>query len=208
MKAHRVAALVGLSATTLVTGGCGFLLTSSPPANHQTQAYFSCTEGNAGPILDAILAGAFVLEAIGTSEETTDQVARVRTISLAWAAFAGTSALVGFGKTRRCRDAKRLLAERQATARPVPAPDAAQDLTIRPASDTLRVGESAQLLAEARASSGALTTGLAFSWSSSNDAIASVNGTGRVTGHAAGSVVITVRTGSFVAAASIVVLPR
>ena len=77
---------------------------------------------------------------------------------------------------------------------------------ISPALDTLRVGERVQLQAVARESSGALVPGRSYVWSSSNDAIASVNAAGNVFATAAGAVVIAARTGSVVGTARIVVL--
>src|SRR5258706_14552405 len=48
--------LFGLS--SLLFTGCGFLLTNGPPTGHEQMDSFSCTEQDAGPILDAVVAGA------------------------------------------------------------------------------------------------------------------------------------------------------
>ena len=218
MILRRAVASAGLSATLVLTGGCGFIFVNAPPNNHQSQSYIYCTESNVGPVLDMVWAGLNLLGAMSVSSETSVDPAQTRTVRLAWTVVSGRAAFVGFDKNRRCREAKRLLAERQAGAQASPQAVSAtggaaialspQAVSIGPAADTIRAGESVQLVAEARASSGVLIQGASFTWSSSNDAIASVNGAGLVTGHAAGAVVVAARTGTVVGTASILVTPR
>jgi uncharacterized protein YjdB len=76
---------------------------------------------------------------------------------------------------------------------------------ITPAADTLAVGAQLQLVAAAHTSSGATTLGRMFTWSSSNDAIASVSNAGLVTARAPGSVVIAANTNNVVGTATIFV---
>ena len=220
---RHAAASVGLHTTLLAVGGCGFALVKGPPTTHQSQIYFNCTEGNAGPMVDlgwASLSLLLVMTPGNDSRSEPEPVTGIaKVIGLTSAVVSGSSAIVGFGKTRRCRDAKRLLAERLAQGSTV-APQAAgaqsnpaaansvQAVTIRPAADTIRVGESVQLVAAAWASSGAAIRGASFVWSSSNDAIASVNRSGLVTGNAGGVVVVAARTGTVVGTASVIVTPR
>ena len=83
-----------------------------------------------------------------------------------------------------------------------------QAVVIMPQLDTLSVGERIQLVASAHSSSGAVVSSKFFSWSSSNDAIASVSSAGLVTAHASGSVVIAARTDNTVGTANVVVIPQ
>jgi len=75
--------------------------------------------------------------------------------------------------------------------------------------DTLRaVGEQIQLAAAAYNSAGFAIPNKRFTWSSSNEAIASVSNFGLVTAHAAGEVVITANTDNVAGAVSVVVALR
>jgi hypothetical protein len=200
--------------TLLVTiSSCGFIITKAPPQNHEQLIYFSCTESNVGPILDVVWAGLNVLGALTVAGDPNsyDNPGQVEAVGFAWGVVSGAAAVVGFGKTSRCRAAKRQLAERQARGltgvRSAGSDSSVVAVTIAPAADTLRVGASVQLVAEAHGSSGQSIPHRAFSWSSSNDAIASVNAAGQVTANAVGSVVVAARTASVVGTATIVVLP-
>ena len=124
----------------------------------------------------------------------------------------GTSAIVGFNKTKKCRAAKQQLAERLAQQRALdreqPADIQVQSVILTPGVDTLAVGEQLQLTANAYDSRGAIIPNRMFAWSSSNDAIASVNAAGTVTAHATGEVVVAARTGDVVGTANLVVVAR
>jgi len=194
--------------------GCSLLFTNPPPENHAQLNSFSCTESEAAPILDVIwaglnLMGAVVIAGNPDAYEDPDQAVA---IGLAWTAVSTGSAVFGFSNTKKCRQARAMAGNRAASA----VPGAAEPLStgdvalveIAPAIDTLRVGERVQLQATAQASSGALIPGRSYVWSSSNDAIASVNVAGNVFANAVGSVVIAARTGSVVGTAKIVVLAQ
>src|SRR6266700_6038476 len=71
----------------------------------------------------------------------------------------------------------------------IPVPVAA--VSVSPASVSLSVGGTTQLIATPRDSAGNPLTGRTVSWSSSNGAVASVNASGVVSGVAAGSATIT-----------------
>ena len=90
---------------------------------------------------------------------------------------------------------------------PLPIADSARvmSVVITPAADTLAVGAQRQLVAVAHSSSGATLADRMFTWSSSNDAIASVSNAGLVTAHAPGSVVIAANTNNVVGTAAILV---
>ena len=211
MKPRRLATL-GLLA--ILVSGCGFALSKGPPTGHEQMTAFSCTESNTGPALDLVWAGLNVLGALAAASdpsayENSDQIV---TVGLAWGVFSSLSASNGFSKSKQCRRALQLLAERNGGPRAPGSPALApfgpvvvQAVIVAPAADTLAVDERIQLVATAHGSSGAVILNRAFAWSSSNDAIASVSNAGLVTAHAPGSVVIAANTNNVVGTASIVV---
>jgi uncharacterized protein YjdB len=73
------------------------------------------------------------------------------------------------------------------TVAPVPV----ATVTVSPAAATILVGATQQLAAVTKDSAGNTLSGRVVTWSSSNAAVASVNGSGLVTGNAAGSATIT-----------------
>src|SRR5207247_846767 len=64
-------------------------------------------------------------------------------------------------------------------------------VTVAPASANLQTAQTVQLTATARDASGNILSGRVITWSSSNASVASVNGSGLVTGAGAGSATIT-----------------
>src|SRR2546427_497958 len=64
-------------------------------------------------------------------------------------------------------------------------------VTVAPTSANLQTGQTAQLTATARDAGGNVLSGRVITWSSSNGSVASVNGSGLVTGAGAGSATIT-----------------
>src|SRR5207249_11278092 len=64
-------------------------------------------------------------------------------------------------------------------------------VAVTPGSATIQVGQTQQLAATLKDASGNTLSGRAVSWTSSNPSVASVSGSGLVTGLAAGSAVIT-----------------
>src|SRR5207247_1608470 len=75
------------------------------------------------------------------------------------------------------------------TAPPAPAPVAS--VAVSPASASVPAGQAVQLSAVTKDSAGTVLTGRALTWASSNGGIASVNGSGLVTGVAVGAATIT-----------------
>jgi len=75
------------------------------------------------------------------------------------------------------------------TAPPLPAPVAS--VAVSPASASVPAGQAVQLSAVTKDSAGTVLTGRALTWASSNGGIASVNGSGLVTGVAVGAATIT-----------------
>ena len=190
------------------TTACGFIFSHGPPDGHEQMSSFNCTEGNAGPILDIVWGGLNVIGALAAASdpsayENSDQIV---VVGLSWGVVSGTAAAVGFNKSKKCRLAKKQLAERQGQA-PTPADAGAPvAVVVSPPNDTLQVGARVQLVATAHNSSGLPVANRAFLWSSSNDAVASVNEAGLVTANAPGTVTIAARTGTIVGTARVVVL--
>src|SRR5438034_4478900 len=73
------------------------------------------------------------------------------------------------------------------TVTPVPV----ASVTVSPASASAQVGQTVQLFATTKDSTGAVLTGRAVSWSSSNPSVATVSGSGLVAGLATGSATLT-----------------
>ena len=72
-----------------------------------------------------------------------------------------------------------------------PAPVPVATVVVTPSSSSIKVGGTVQLSASTRDANGAVLTGRSVAWSSSNTAVATVSGSGLVTGVAAGSATIT-----------------
>ena len=220
MKANRLGSrlatvtLIGL--VSMISGGCGIGLTHGPPEGHEQMDHFTCTESNVGPVLD-VLTGLFyvIAGAVSTAEaDDWDFSGDYYVVSglLMGVAF-GVSAGVGFNKTKKCKAAIQDLAARHAqgadTVRSELPPElVVQTVVLEPATYTLAVGERLHLTATAHNSDGDAVPHRRFSWSSSNDAIASVSSTGLVTAHANGTIVIAARTDNVVGTAEIVVVSR
>jgi hypothetical protein len=194
-----------LALCALSLSGCGFIFSHGPPAGHENLQYFSCTESNTGPILDIVWAGLNVIGALTVAGDPSsyDHPDETVAVGLAWGVVSSSAAAVGFNKSKKCRAAKQQLAARQVN--PSAIAGGVQVVVITPQADTVDVGERVQLVATAHNSSGAVLADRAFSWSSSNDAIASVNGAGLVTAYAAGFVIIAARSDQVVGVANIVV---
>ncbi|HEV2671460.1 MAG TPA: Ig-like domain-containing protein [Gemmatimonadales bacterium] len=202
--------LLGLLSVQLT--GCGFIISKGPPTGHEQMLSFSCTESNAGPILDIVWASLNVLGAVAAASdrsayENPDQIVAV---GLGWGVVSSFSAASGFKKSKECRRALQQLAERNAQLRSNPTglvipTDVVQSVVVSPSESTLAVGDRQQLVASAHSSSGTVIPNRDFTWSSSNDAIASVSNAGLVTAHAAGTVVIAANSGNVVGTARIVV---
>lgn len=201
------------------TSACGFIFSHAPPDGHEQMDYFTCTESNAGPILDVIWGSLNVLGAlvVASDPDAYNNPGGTIAIGLTWGVVSGSAAGVGFSKSKKCTGAKRQLAQRQAQGRaPRPEPQVeapglqptVQAVVVGPHVDTLTVSQRVQLTATAHSSSGAPIPNRVFVWSSSNDAIASVSNAGLVTAHASGSVVIAARTDNVVGTANVVVSPR
>ena len=205
-----------LGCVLAMTQGCGLVLTHGPPVGHEQMNYFNCTESRTGPILDLAIAGFSLVGAVSLAAEDShsfpDYSAGFAVAYGVQAALYGISGYVGLKKTSRCREARQLLADRLATqglagAPPRPGqPDSVPSAVhVYPAESSIAVGEHVQLTAAAMDSQGVAVRGRSFVWTSSDDAVASVDAGGLVTGKAEGRVMIAANTGGVVGLAEVVV---
>jgi hypothetical protein len=206
--------LLGL--LTIANSGCGLIFSHAPPEGYEEMDHFTCTESNAGPIIDVVWGSLNVLGALVAASNPDEYESSTVVVGLSWGVVSSISAGVGFNKSKKCRAAKQEVAARHAEERgpeeaeevvePV-VPPVIQVVVVSPTADTLAIDEQLQLGAIAYSPSGGILTDRSFTWSSSNDAIASVSNGGLVTAHASGTVVIAANTGNVVGTASIVVTP-
>ena len=200
----------------LLLTGCGFVFTKGPPTGHEQMESFTCTESNAGPILDIVWGGLSVLGAAKVAQDPSaygySSSGQAWGIGVGWAVFSSMSAASGFNKSKQCRRALQQLAERNAQRRanstgavlPAELPSV-QAVDVTPSDDSVAVGERVQLVASAHSSSGTVIPNRDFIWSSSSDTTASVSNAGLVSARAVGTVVIAAKTGNVVGTARIVV---
>jgi uncharacterized protein YjdB len=97
-----------------------------------------------------------------------------------------TGVRVGTVRVVAAREGKADTSKVTVTLRPV------NTVTVTPADTTVRVGNTVQLTATLRAANNAVVTGRPITWASSDDLIASVNGSGLVTGVAASNQFVTI----------------
>ena len=79
------------------------------------------------------------------------------------------------------------------------------EVAVSPAADTLFVGDTLRLTAEATDANGHAVAGVAFTWESGDTSVATVDGSGLVTGVGAGEVEIAATTAGFAGAAQLAV---
>ena len=196
-------------ALTVPVCGCGLILVQPPPSAHAEMDYFSCTESNTGPVLDVVWAGLNFVGALAAASEPNAyaDAQQIQIIGFSWTLVSSVSAGVGFSKTRRCREARTAMAARLAGRSPGGAEDGATvaAVVVTPSTDTLLVGQDLQLRVAAFNASGGTVANRSYRWSSSNDAIASVDNAGLVTARAQGTVVIAANTGNVIGVAAITV---
>ena len=107
--------LVLLGLLPLLLPGCGFVFSQGPPTGHEQMESFTCTESNAGPILDIVWASLNVLGALGAASDPSayENSGEIVAVGLGWGVFSSFSAASGFNKSKQCKLALRQLAERQ-----------------------------------------------------------------------------------------------
>lgn len=94
----------------------------------------------------------------------------------------------------------------QATAPPPPPSVPVATVTVTPREAQIAIGQTVDLDATARDAAGNALTGRSLSWKSSNEAVASVDGTGGVTGKVPGKVTVTATVEGQIGTAEVTVL--
>lgn len=199
--------LVSLLLAAALTNACSFAFTNGPPPGHEKMQSFTCTETDAVPLADFLwagfnVAGAFI---VSSHPENYENATALTSVGLAWGVVSTASGITGLGRTSKCRAARARFAAGQ-PAGPQPGATLVQSVALTPQDVTLAVGQTQQLVAQAYHSSGVAIPTRDFTWSSSDDAIASVSSFGLVTAHAPGIVTIAARTGNLAGTTRILVV--
>jgi len=191
-RGQRTVAALLVGCLVLTSTSCALLFTKGPPRGHEQMTFFNCTEKSDAAVTDVIMAVLW-------------SVAVVPAVAYGWSAYTGIK------RVRACKTAKRNLAQAWETLQRTAEgqrPDATiTAVVIAPTPDTLRIGHTVQLHTAAVNINAATITGRMFLWTSSNDAIASVDAAGVVSAKALGSATIKAATGGVAATKNVVVLP-
>lgn len=112
MRKRIAAGALALGAAFAASTGCSFVLVQGPPRGHEQLASFSCTRGNAVPLVDAAVAGTglFVGGTLMAAGHANEWVAAYGVVGAGLAVEGlvfGVSSLVGFHRTAHCREALR-----------------------------------------------------------------------------------------------------
>jgi uncharacterized protein YjdB len=111
----------------------------------------------------------------------------------------GLVTAVGVGITQitasRYRHSGSALLTVQTSSTPPPTGASVSSVTVSPSTVSVTVGSAQVLMATVRDSAGAVLTDRAVSWASSNSSVATVDGSGKVSGVAAGTATITATSG-------------
>jgi len=91
--------MIALTAAALAAGagGCSFLFSEGPPRDHDTRAFFDCSEGMAPPILDSVATGLGILDVFGTATASPrpDNAGTAVAVQASLAVLAAGSAIYG-----------------------------------------------------------------------------------------------------------------
>ena len=101
-SALRTTGVALLAVVPVATSACGLAYTRGPPPEHPQMSHFVCTKGNTLPMLDMAVVGLQISGGLGGNATTR----------LGSGVLYAISAYMGFNKTKRCRDAKRQLVNR------------------------------------------------------------------------------------------------
>ena len=108
----------------MATTGCSLIFSHGPPENHAQLDSFTCTEGHTAPALDIVAAGLSLASVLVIASDPAayessygwSSTAGIG-VNLGYLALYGTSAVIGFNKSKACRAARQQLAERLARLR-------------------------------------------------------------------------------------------
>ncbi len=156
------------------------------------------------PTTIAITPDTVVLTAVGQTEQLTaqvhDQLGRVMGgIPVAWSSADTTVAVVGSAGLVTAVGGGAATVTAQAGEASgdvfVTVMQSADSVTVTPPADTIALGDTLRLVAEAYDESGHVVAGAVFTWSSSNAAVATVDSSGLVRGVVVGTTTITAIVG-------------
>lgn len=208
-RGPATAAILVLALAPCVFGACGLLFTHGPPSGHENMTAFYCTESTTGPVVDIVFGAVNLIASIAIANDPDNDYysssGQAVASGVVWGVIMGASAGVGFDRVKKCVAAKRQLAERLAHAPGGATAGVVQTVLVMGERDTLIVGASVQLVANAFDANQSVLPGKTFAWSSSNDAIASVSRNGFVTTHAPGIAVIAANSDNVVGTVRVVV---
>ena len=144
--------------------------TASPPVGQTVQLTATPQDASGNPLSGRVI----------TWSSTSTTVATVSGSGLVTARAAGSATITATSE-----------GQSGTAAITVPAPAPVASVSVSPASATLRIGQTVQLTATPKDANGNPLTGRTITWGSSNTAVATVTGSGLVTGVVAGSATIT-----------------
>lgn len=125
--------------------GCSFVLVDGPPEGYREMESFTCTEGDAIPILDVLWAAANgIAAAQAWLEPTTPDRGEIMIFGSSMAVASGISAAVGFRRRAACRRAR---VEMSRVRQSLPARDTTWAYIIDPAAGTAAGSGNAPFLA-------------------------------------------------------------
>ena len=196
-------AVAAVDASGLVTGvGAGQAEVTATAAGVTGRAQLTVVA--LAPTTVAVTPDAVVLTALGQTAQLTaevhDQVGRVMNgVSVAWSSADTTVAVVdSAGLVRAVGDGTATITasagETSGNAL-VTVTQSVDSVTVSPPADTIALSDTLRLVAEAYDESGHVVEGAAFTWSSSNTAVATVEPSGLVRGVREGTAMITATSG-------------
>ena len=98
--------LIALMCLPFTWSGCSYLFVSGPPDNKARPDSFDCTTSNGWPIFDAIYGTINTAADLAMASRAGSNQGVYAVGALGSAVLWGSSSMVGFGRTSRCREAK------------------------------------------------------------------------------------------------------
>lgn len=146
---------------------------------------------------------ATVLDASGHARSDLPVIWSVKDTAIARVSSSGVVSALGVGNTQIAASAGGVSAIATLAVQPPPV----ASVVVQPLTQSLVLGQSATLTATPRDANGALLTGRVVTWTSSNDAVASVTQSGEVATHAVGTATITATSEGIGGSATVTVSP-
>jgi hypothetical protein len=100
--------LIAIMCLGLMWGGCSYLFVTGPPPRHDRSGSFDCTTSNGWPVFDVVYGSVNTAANISLANNGGPKKDTYVAGAIGSAILWGSSAIVGFGRTSRCRKAKGL----------------------------------------------------------------------------------------------------